>query len=120
MKFVMNRDRIVNSVLGHAIEFKKGQPTHVPPALYEEVMSAGAVPEEELAEDEKPQPKLSAEDRKVLIVTAIEEIVLKNDPKEFTAAGMPHTKVISAKVGFDVAADERDAAWAAFQAAKKD
>ena len=44
MEFVSMRDRQVNSILGHCVGFKKGVPQHVPPALYDEVMAAGAVP----------------------------------------------------------------------------
>ena len=119
MKFVMQRNRVVASTLGHAIEFVKGVPVHVPPAMYAEVMAVGAIPEEEIPENELPQaPALSAEDRKLLIQTAIEEIVLRNDPSEFTAGGTPHAKVLSAKCGFIVDAGERDTAWGAFQRAK--
>lgn len=120
MKFVMQRNLVVSSVLGHAIGFEKGVPTHVPPSMYEEVMSRGAVPEEDMPESEvKKSDALTPEDRKILLSAAIEELVTKNDSKDFTAAGMPHVKVLSAKVGFNVEADERDAAFAAFTAARK-
>ena len=42
--FVSQRDITVTSVLGYAIEFKKGIPTHVPRAMHAEVMERGCIP----------------------------------------------------------------------------
>ncbi|MDQ8046831.1 MAG: hypothetical protein REI11_19665 [Patulibacter sp.] len=118
MKFTMMRDRVVASTFGHAVGFKKGVATHVPPSMYEEVQAAGAIPEDELPEPTSKSPELTSEDRKLLLQAALEDIVKRNDSKDFTAGGMPHVKVVSEKAGFSVDADERDAAWAAFNAAK--
>lgn len=119
MKFSMNRDRVVETTKGHVIAFKKGVPTFVPYACYDEVQAAGAVPEEELREDPaKAVAEPQGGDRDALIAAAIEEIVLKNAREDFTAAGVPHAKVISHKVGFTVDAHERDAAWTKFNAVK--
>ena len=119
MKFVMNRNRVVETTKGHVIGFKKGEPTFVPYACYDEVQAAGAVPEEEIPED---PVKVAADpqggDRDALIAAAIEEIVLKNAREDFTAGGAPHAKVISHKVGFTVDAHERDDAWTKFNTAK--
>ncbi len=119
MKFTMNRTCVIVSTLGHAIGFEKGVPTHVPPGMYEEVLAKGAAPDEEIPFDETKVADVSVEDRKILLQAAIEEIVTKNDTADFTAGGLPHAKVLSAKVGFNVLADERDAAYAAFQAGAK-
>ena len=119
MKFVMNRDRVVETTKGHVIAFVKGVPTFVPYACYDEVQAAGAVPEEELPED--PAKEIAdpqGQDRDALIAMAIEEVVLKNNPKDFTAAGVPHVKVLEAKMGFQIDANERDAAWTKFNTAK--
>ena len=70
MKFVLNRTKTIASVLGHSIAFEKGVPTYVPPPMYDEVMAAGASPEDEIdvPEDTKTQV-LTPEDRKVIETT---------------------------------------------------
>lgn len=119
MKFVMSRDRVVETTKGHVIGFTKGVPTFVPYSCYDEVQAAGAVPEEELPEDPaKAAADPSGADRDALVAAAIEEMVLKNAREDFTAAGLPHAKVIGHKVGFQVDSAERDAAWTKFNAVK--
>lgn len=115
MNFVLHRDKVVATLTGHAIEFKKGVSTHVPPECYKEVIAVGAVPESEIPEDEGKKPEYTEEERAELIKAAIEDIVLKNDRNEFTAAGAPHIKAISARAGFTVNNRERDAVWTKMQ-----
>lgn len=119
MRFIMPRNRVVSTTLGHSIEFKKGEPTQVPPALYDIVQQHGAVPEEELPEDTKPQSKIPTDpaERSAQIQTAIELLVLRNSSQEFTAGGAPHAKVLSAELGWPVDASERDVEWVKFQRA---
>lgn len=108
MKFTMHRDRTIASVMGHAIEFKKGVATHVPPTMYKEVMEAGAEPEEDL---ELPA-ELTAGERLALIKAAMEEIVKRDNREDFTAAGVPHTTAVAAVCGYTISAKERDRVWA--------
>jgi hypothetical protein len=119
MKFVMHRNRTIVSTSGHAIEFKKGELTHVPPNMYEEVMAAGAVPEEELDMDPATNPEaLEPTDpsvRQQAISEAFETITLRGKREDFTAAGSPHAKVLSTILGWTVQNKERDAAWTAFK-----
>jgi hypothetical protein len=118
MNFVMMRDRTIASVHGHAVEFKKGVATHVPPVMYDEVMAAGAVPEEELPEEEPKANDAEPTDpseRKALVMAAIEQIALKNSREDFTASGAPHGKALAAVLGFRVDNKERDLLWAEFQ-----
>ena len=114
MLFTMSRNCVISSIFGHAVQFEKDAPTHVPPIMHEAVMAAGAVPEEALPVSDKP-PELTAEERQALLVEAIEKVVLKNDASEFTAGGTPHSAVLAPMVGFQLAQGERDAAWGAFQ-----
>lgn len=119
MMFTTPRDRVVATTKGHVINFKKGVPTFVPYVAYDEVMAAGAVPVEELPEDAAKAVKdPQGSERDGLIVMALEEVVLKNSPKDFTAAGVPHVKVLEGKLGFSIDANERDAAWLKFNANK--
>lgn len=119
MKFIMPRDRTVATTKGHCIGFKKGVPTFVPYGCYDEVQAAGAVPEDELPDDTaKAVQDPQGAERDSLIAMALEEVILKNNPKDFTAAGMPHVKVLETKLGFNIDAYERDAAWTKFNAVK--
>lgn len=122
MKFVMPRDRIVASVKGHAIQFRKGEPTHVPPELYDEVSAAGGVPEEPLPEEViDPARVVEPSDsvaRQIALFDAFEVIVLRARREDFTAGGMPHIAVVSSQLGWPVSAKERDLAWGEFKVGK--
>jgi hypothetical protein len=119
MKFVMHRNRTIVSTSGHAVEFVKGELTHVPPAMYEQVMAAGAVPEEELDLDPKEEGKVEEPTdpatRQKALFAAMEKVTLRGKREEFTASGAPHAKVLSNELGWTVSNKERDTAWAAFQ-----
>lgn len=120
MKFVMMRDRTIASVTGHAVEFKKGEPTHVPPALYKEVLAAGGVPEEELPDEDtrgKTVEPTDAAERSGLIAEAIRILVDRARRDDFGATGSPTVKALANELGWPVNAQERDIAWAQFQAA---
>lgn len=124
MKFVMLRDRTVASTKGHSVEFKKNVPTFVPPALYDEVMAAGAVPEDEAdlkslieAADAPPSGVVEPTDptaRKAALFEVYKEMQIANNRGEFTAAGVPHPKALKERLGWLVSAKERDETWAAY------
>jgi hypothetical protein len=119
MKFVMHRNRTIVSLSGHAIEFVKGELTHVPPAMYEQVMAAGGVPETELdldppAEGQVEEPT-DPTTRQRALFKAMEKVTLRGKREEFTASGAPHAKVLSNELGWIVGNKERDAVWTAFQ-----
>lgn len=120
MKFVMQRNRVVASVMGLAIEFEKGVPVSVPPYMYNEVIAAGAVPESELSDDElktgNPDEPIDPAKRKAAVIDAFNLIVLRNVREEFTAGGMPHQSVLAKELGWSVSAKERDVLWAEFKA----
>ena len=119
MKFTMPRNRTIASTCGLSIEFKKGEPALVPPAMYAEVIAAGGVSEDEIPEDELPTkaatPAALAE-RGAALMVAFKKIALRNDSKDFTAGGMPHLAVIQAETGWHVDSKERDATWVKFTA----
>lgn len=117
MKFTMLRDHTIATAFGHSIHFKKGVPTYVPPLARQAVIEAGGVTDEELpaAAPKLPNEPDTAEERKLLIFAALEQIATKNDPESFTAGGVPHAKVLSQVLGFEVKADERDLMWAEFR-----
>lgn len=111
MNFILNRDRVVASLCGRSVEFKKGVPTYVPPAMHKDVIAIGAVPEDELPDDEKKAPEMTAEERKAKITEAMKTMLAENKREDFTATGIPHNKALSTRVGFAVDARERDAVW---------
>lgn len=119
MKFTLPRNRTIASTCGLSIEFKKGEPALVPPAMYAEVIAAGGVSEDEIPEDEAPSKAATPEalaDRKAALMAAFKKIATRNDSREFTAGGMPHLAVIQGETGWRVDAKERDAAWVEFTA----
>lgn len=119
MKFVLPRNRTIASTCGISIEFKKGAPHLVPPAMYAEVIAAGGVSEDEIPEDELPKGPMTPADlasREAQMFKAFEAIVLRNDREDFTAGGTPHNTVLGRQLGWSVQAKERDAAWIKFQA----
>jgi hypothetical protein len=120
MKFVLNRNKTVVSTQGHAIEFKKGEPTHVPHALWAEVQAIGAVPEEELPEEKRADTKEPADPvaRKKAIFAAFEQLILGAKRDSFMATGAPHAKALIAQMGFAIDNKERDVLWAEFKLAE--
>ena len=116
MKFVLNRNKTITSILGHAIEFKKGEPTHVPKEMWNDVIAQGAVPEEEIEEAvEKQAPVLTGPERKEMIFAAFTVLVEKNEREAFTGNGSPHIRAVADITGFAVDAKERDAMWTEFR-----
>lgn len=121
-QYVLNKDFVHHSTLGHSIGFKKGVPTFVPKICEREVMRFGA----ELAEagdapdlldaptNDVPVP-MEAEDRRELIEEAFAEIVAKNDSGDFTAAQVPRVPAVEKIVGFDVDVKEVNALWAEYK-----
>ena len=82
MKFTLNRDKVLASTRGHTIEFIKGEPVEVPHDMVSEVMAIGAIPEEDLPE-ENTLPDAEPADpqaRKALIVDAMEKMALRFGP----------------------------------------
>lgn len=120
MKFILHRDRTICTLRGHSIEFKKGEPTYVPPDCYDEVIAIGAVPEEELVEAEKPadsEPTDLAARRSALF-DAFDAIVLRNNTNDFTAGGVPGAKAVAAVLGWTPDNKERTEAWAKYREEK--
>lgn len=123
MKFTLSRDRTYASVLGHAVEFKKGVPTHVPPELYAEVQSIGAVPEDDVAEAApaiKTNEPADPSKRKADVFVAFEMLALRNERGDFTAGGAPRDQALESVLGWKLSAKERDTLWAEFKAGPKD
>lgn len=118
VKMKLNRDKTVASTLGHMITFKKGETVEVPMVMVRSCAEVGAERVDgkdaivEIVEDIKAQP-IDPGERLEDIGKVLEEIVTRNDTQEFTAAGVPHVKVVSKYVGYRVDKTEVVAAWKA-------
>lgn len=113
---VLNRNYVLTSTKGHSIGFVKGEPTHVPPALYQEALAIGAVPPngEDPAVVDPPKadaPPSDPAERAALIMAAIEQLVVENTRGSFTAAGAPAVDAVAKLVGFKAQAKEIATVW---------
>lgn len=121
--FISPRNRMHVSKSGHAIEFKKGERTWVPPHLHAEVADF-ADPVEPLPEEPASPAVATAPVDPMLrhqdILAAIELVATRNQREDFTAAGAPHLGALSTILGWKPEARERDQLWARFQVDKDD
>lgn len=122
MNFILNRNRILATTKGHTIEFKKNEPTHVPPECHEEALAIGAQPETEIEEKAETGPRRpdTAEQVEAQVFAAFEKLMLSNGREEFTAGGAPHPKAVSTILGWKLDAKERDTLWTKFQQLSKE
>lgn len=118
MNFISNRDIVVRSLHGHAIEFKKGVPTGVPRIMHAECLEKGILPEEGPeqgnAVQDGPGPKLAPEDkmeRDDAILAVIKAMVKRNNSNDFTGGGHPSATAVSASVGWKVDQKEVKDVW---------
>lgn len=120
MDFILNRDHTLCTTLGHTIEFKKGEPVHVPHEVWTHVQAIGATPVEDLpalkvnatAEPEDPVARREA------IMAGFAAMVEGGKRESFMASGSPHVKALASQIGFLIDNKERDALWTAFMQSK--
>ena len=118
-KFVLNRDHVLRTTLGHSISFRKGQPTYVPREVARQAVAIGAecVEGEVKMEDEVVIPvELSQEDRNEKILEALAVLKKRNGPDDFTGNGKPSLKAIEDLVGFKPDRNEVFTLWSEFRA----
>lgn len=122
-EYVLNRNYIHRSTMGFTVAFKKGEPTFVPQMIEREVRAFGAErvdgnnvdvldPETKVVSDP------TGDDREALLVAAFDELVERNNSKDFTGSGAPNMKAVEKIVGFDVDKTELVEAWNAYRIAK--
>ena len=119
MKFTMPVTKTVATRSGHAIEFIKGVPTHVPKECWREVQAQGAVPEDQEVMHAPPKPTKGEQvddpvERRERIFAAFTTMVEANRRGDFGASGVPHHKALEKVVGFEVDPKERDELWVEF------
>ena len=123
--YVLNRNYTHRSLLGHSVEFKKGEPVFVPPILEKEVVAIGAqrVDGENPAvveEIKKAEEVLSDEQRKEELYAAFDLIVERNDSGDFTAQGIPTVKAVEKIVSFNVDKKEVVDTYGEYRVAKQE
>jgi hypothetical protein len=108
-----------------SIAFVKGVPTFVHPKMHKDVMEKGVLPVDENNQpvdptshtaglEAEPKIRLAPEDgydRGLKILEVIKAIVARNNPKDFTAAGMPSARAISTALGWTVDHKEVKGVW---------
>jgi hypothetical protein len=122
MRFIMQKDRVVGGTLGHFIGFKKGVPVEVPREMWSEVQAAGAIPETEIPDEEAPFTKVTHDpvEREAAFFNVFTMLVERNERGDFTASGLPNSKVMEKVLGFQVVNKERDMMWEKYLANKRE
>lgn len=120
-EYVLNRNYTLASLAGRVISFKKGEPVWVPPEVEKEALMIGATPvdgHKDILDPEVEAPKpLEAGERLEAINKAYATMKARDVRGDFTAQGVPSTKVLEKLVGFEVASKERDETWQAYREA---
>jgi hypothetical protein len=129
-KMVMNRKYALNSLCGRSVNFEKGVPVWVPPAAVKEALALGAEGVDEKIDplevtetgDKTPAPPaapLSQTEREEKIIEAFRLITTREQRGDFTAQGVPNTRIIGGIVGFDVMRQDVDPLWEEFRKPKE-
>lgn len=93
--FKLHRDYRFISAVGNSVQFRKDEPTFVPPQLHKEVQGFGAVPcdPEEVAsilgEEPVAAPQLSVDERHRQLLDVFKLLQDRNARGDFTGQGIP-------------------------------
>lgn len=119
-EFVLNRNYSMCSLSGHVIDFKKGQPTYVPPSCAREAASIGAECVDGKVDALDPEAlaavPMSPDDRHESIIAAFKMLEERNGRNDFTGNGSPAVPALEKILGFDVDKKEVTSLWAAYRA----
>lgn len=102
--FVLNRNFTMITKSGHAVLFKKGEPTYVPPAVRAEAIGIGAQPLDgntDVLGEEKIIIELSAEERAGELIKAFKVMQERNHRSDFTGQGFPALPALKKIVEFE-------------------
>lgn len=119
-QFILHRNYVLRTTNGHAISFKKGKPTNVPPVCIEDAVGIGAVAVDAkdgdiLGEEAKPQPAMPPAERKEKVFEAFAMMKARKERGDFTASGVPDGRRLRSMIGFEVTSKERDAYWTEYR-----
>lgn len=129
MKFVSHRDIVLRSAQsGQAIRFVAGEEQTLPSNMYQAALDKGILPVQDNGEPvvaaktevvkEPDAPQLPPQDgavRAEKITEVIKLLVDGNDPRNFTAGGMPSAKAVSDVLRWRVDSKELRPVWDRFR-----
>ena len=119
--FVLHRNYTLRTVDG-VISFKAGEPTYVVPSMVKHAIGIGAQPVEGTVDVIEPEvtiaPAPAGDERVSQLYVAFEQIVKRNDAKDFTAQGIPTVKAVEKLVNFNVDSKEIAEAYYNFRTPK--
>lgn len=121
--FTLHRNYVLRTTKGHAISFKKGEPTNIPPVCVEAAVAIGARPVEGEADNVKEAPAaiiMSPAERKEQVFEAFRTMKARNERLDFTGTGIPNAKRLPQLLGFDITSKERDTYWQEFRTAERE
>lgn len=118
--FVLNRNYALRSLMGHIIDFKKGEPTYVPHICAKEAVAIGAECVDEkvdvLGPEEEPVVPLTPGEREQALIAAFRLLEERNGRSDFDASGAPSMKAVEKIVDFEVNKAELNALWVGYRA----
>lgn len=109
--FISLRSFTVTSTLGHSATFEAGVPKSIPMALVPAAMEAGCVPVDAadvpFHEDmTRVKVEFTGGLRASMIYLALQDIIEKNQAKEFDGGGTPNVPAVEKRIGYDVTRKE--------------
>lgn len=119
--FVLHRNHVHASRMGHVIAFKKGDPTYVPPECRKEVVQIGAIPVDEEGQVDLLDPEkvevlpLSAEERQEQLLVAFALLEERNRRRDFTGQGLPSLTALAGIIDFEVSKKEVEDLWRSYR-----
>lgn len=116
-EFVLNRNHRLISLTGHTVQFMKGEPVFVPPALKAEAIAIGAQPvdgDTDVLEEEKEVIELTPEERTEALIKAFKVLQGRNERGDFTGQGVPAIPALRKLVEFAPEKKEVETLWTSF------
>jgi hypothetical protein len=98
----LNRDYVLRTTRGHAIEFKKNQPTNVPMSCYADAVAIGAVRSDGKPADviaDEVDTTLTGEAREARLREVLETLEERAGRDDFTATGVPTVSAVNREAG---------------------
>jgi hypothetical protein len=112
----------MRTTAGLIIDFKKQQPTWVPPHLVKEAVAIGAESVEGDVEVLEPEyvEKIAptGDDRERAIFAVFDKLSIENKRDSFTAQGIPSTSALKELLDFEIPTKERVEMWQRYKEMK--
>lgn len=115
--YKLNRNYTLRSKFGRSVAFKAGEPTYIPSFLEAECIAIGGENCDKTAPKATPKKDdtWTYEKRQEYLFKLFDELVKKNDAKDFTASGQPSLTVVKKHIEFDLERAELDDYWQAYK-----